>query len=337
LNSHCARLVAIAACLSLGAAASGADIAATVTPQWLYPLNPPSQAAAAFDQVAPLRVPGSALSHTAAELHDLFLAADWFPASHSQMPQIVSQGRKPEVYACGYCHTPGGQGRPENASLAGLPAAYIIAQVEDIASGVRRSAGPSVFVPSGLMTTVATHVKPEELADAAEYFSQQRQISRVRVIESNRVPKSHVVGWVYVADPGHREEPLGMRLLEFAPDAERHENRDDAMQYLAYAPVGSLKRGRIIALTGSGSSLACVSCHGENLQGVGLVPGIAGRSPSYLLRQLLAFQTGDRASARGQPMLPVVAALKLDQQIDVVAYAASLLTAAAADQSSPRR
>jgi hypothetical protein len=32
----------------------------------------------------------------------------------------------------------------------------------------------------------------------------------------------------------------------------------------------------------------------ENLQGVGLIPPLAGRLPTYILRQLLAFKTGAR-------------------------------------------
>ncbi len=47
------------------------------------------------------------------------------------MPPIAARGPAPEVFACGYCHTPSGQGRPENAALAALPAAHIIAQVEN--------------------------------------------------------------------------------------------------------------------------------------------------------------------------------------------------------------
>ena len=47
----------------------------------------------------------------------------------------------------------------------------------------------------------------------------------------------------------------------------------------------------------------CVSCHGEILRGAKLVPPIAGRSPTYLMRQLLAFKAdaifqGGRADAR---------------------------------------
>jgi len=235
----------------------------------------------------------------------------------------VAQGRRPEVYACGYCHTPGGQGRPENASLAGLPAQYILQQVADFKSGSRRSAGPDTFLPFGLMTQVAVHATESEVATAAAYFARQHLRSRVRVIERDRVPRSRVVGWVYTAVPPG-DEPLGERLMEFAPDAARHEHRDDAMQYLAYVPVGSVRRGRGIALSAAHPALPCVGCHGQLLQGAGLVPRLAGRSPTYLLRQLLAFKTGTRAGAGAAPMQAVTANMTLAEMIDVVAYAASL-------------
>jgi cytochrome c553 len=87
----------------------------------------------------------------------------------------------------------------------------------------------------------------------------------------------------------------------------------------------STRRGRSSALTGGGGlTVACISCHGGRLQGIGLVPRLAGRSPTYLIRQLLAFQAGDRAGVTGQPMLPVVTRLRIGDMIDVVAYAASL-------------
>ena len=175
------------------------------------------------------------------------------------------------------------------------------------------------------MIALAAHTTADEAASAATYFSQQKPAQRVRVMERDRVPRSQVVGWVYAAAPGTGDEPLGQRLLEFAPDPERHETRDDTMLYIAYVPRGSLVRGRSIALIGTaGQAVACIGCHGERLQGTDTIPRVAGRSPSYLLRQLLAFQTGARAGATGQPMLPVVARLRLADMIDVVAYAASL-------------
>ena len=48
---------------------------------------------------------------------------------------------------------------------------------------------------------------------------------------------------------------------------------------------------------------------------------LAGRSPSYLLRQLLAFKAGTRASDRGRGDAPVVEKLSLGDLIAVAAYA----------------
>ena len=239
------------------------------------------------------------------------------------MPPIVAQGRKPTIFACGYCHTPAGQGRPENASLAGLPAGYLIQQLADFKSGARRSGWSGPYGPTDGMIQLAAYVTPDEAAAAAAYFSRQRPISRVRVIQSDVVPRSRIVGWVYAPEPGGGEEPLGERMMEFAPEPERHERRDDRMQYVAYVPKGSVKRGRAIALQAAGTT-ACSSCHGKQLEGAGLIPRLAGRSPTYLLRQLLAFQTRARASLAGQPMQSVADGLRLPDMIDVVAYAASL-------------
>lgn len=300
--------------------------AASAVPAWVFPLNPPGPAAPApFDRVKPLHLANSKVAYTEAQLNDLFAAPDWHPDSHSPMPQVVSHGNPPDVYACGYCHTPTGQGRPENAALAGLPAQYIIQQVADFKSGARHSAWPGPYRPANRMTQVAAHATPEEVAAAAQYFSLQHLGPRVTVIEQSQVPKTHVVGWVYVAEEGGVEEPLGERLLELAPDAELHERRADDMRYIAYVPVGSIGRGRSVVLSGEGSSTpACVTCHGESLHGVGLIPPLAGRSPTYILRQLLAFKTGARAGATGQPMQAVAASLQIGTMIDVAAYAASL-------------
>jgi cytochrome c553 len=70
--------------------------------------------------------------------------------------------------------------------------------------------------------------------------------------------------------------------------------------------------------------MPCIGCHGDKLQGMDMVPRLAGRSPSYLLRQLLAFRSGARAGSTAMPMVPVVAKLQISDMIDVVAYAASL-------------
>jgi cytochrome c553 len=291
-------------------------------PGWVFPLNPPDPAApAALDRIRLIHLPGSKVTFTQAQLNDLFAAPDWYPDSHSVMPEVVSHGNPPDVYACGYCHSPGGQGRPENASLAGLPAQYIVEQLADFKSGARRSAWSGPYRPADRMIDVARHATADEITAAARYFSAQQLRPRVSVIERSSIPRTHVLGWVYVADKGHTEEPLGERLLELAPDAERHEHRDDAMLYIAYAPPGSIGRGNLIAHS---PATPCAVCHGGDLRGIGLIPPIAGRSPTYILRQLLAFKTGARAGTAGQPMRSVVTNLDIGNMIDVAAYAASL-------------
>jgi cytochrome c553 len=150
-------------------------------------------------------------------------------------------------------------------------------------------------------------------------------LPRVRVVERALVPATHVEGWVYVADAGTRREPLAGRILELAPDVSRHEMRDDHLRYLAYVPPGSLARGKSLVRTGASSATTgCVSCHGADLLGAGLAPPIAGRSPTYLLRQLLALQTGARAGVGAALMKTVVAGIGLDDMVAAAAYAASL-------------
>jgi cytochrome c553 len=306
-------------CVSLAAPAD------EVVPSWVYPLNPPAVGTPILDSVKALRLPNSKVAFTQAQLNDLFAAPDWYPDSHSAMPAIVSRGNGPKVFACGYCHSPTGQGRPENASLAGLPADYIVQQVADFKSGVRRSAWRGAYRPSDLMIQTALNVSAEDVQAAAEYFAAQTLSPRVRLVERARVPKTHVAGWVYVADAGMHQEPLTGRILELAPDVARHEKRDDHLRYIAYVPPGSLARGKLLIRTGvPGVTTGCTSCHGVGLLGAGLAPPIAGRSPTYLLRQLLAIQTGTRAGAGAALMKTVVASMGLDDMVAAAAYAASL-------------
>jgi cytochrome c553 len=53
-------------------------------------------------------------------------------------------------------------------------------------------------------------------------------------------------------------------------------------------------------------------------------PGIAGRSPSYLARQLYDFQQGTRHGEMAAAMQPVVANLTAADIVILTAYAASL-------------
>jgi cytochrome c553 len=58
--------------------------------------------------------------------------------------------------------------------------------------------------------------------------------------------------------------------------------------------------------------------------GTDKIPPIAGRQPSYLLRQLLAFRNKTRTGEAAKQMDPVVEKLTLSEMIDLVAYVSSL-------------
>jgi cytochrome c553 len=215
-------------------------------------------------------------------------------------------------------------GRPENANLAGLPESYIIAQLASFRDSTRRSPLPG-WVPGTSMHAVALNATDAEVASAAHYFSRLKSPPRVRVIEAAQIPRMREGGFVYARVPGAGTEPIGSRIVEGPPDFERHELRDDAMSYVAYVPPGSIRRGRAIAATGTdGPATACVTCHGAKLLGVGPIPPLAGRYPTYIVRQLLAFKTGARSTPASQPMQAVVARMSVDDMIAVAAYAASL-------------
>jgi cytochrome c553 len=51
-----------------------------------------------------------------------------------------------------------------------------------------------------------------------------------------------------------------------------------------------------------GKTQICATCHLAKLKGTDKIPPIAGRSPTYLLRQLLAFKNGTRRNEAAKQM-----------------------------------
>jgi cytochrome c553 len=293
------------------------------TPPWAYPVLPPGFKNTPDDGVA-RRVPGSDAEFTLTQLRDVFTAHDWFPEMHPTMPEVVVHGRKPDVYACGMCHMPNGLGRPENSSLAGLPSAYIVQQMADFKGGLRKTSEPGAL-PAVLMAKVGQNATDDEVKSAAEYFSQLKLSKWIRVVETRTVPKSQVVaGYMLASIAGAGSEPIGVRIIEIPEDLSRTELRDPKSGFIAYAPIGSIKRGKSLASTGGGKTIQCSICHGPDLKGLGLVPALAGRSPSYVVRQLYDIKNGARAGVGTQLMKDVVAKLTLDDMIAIAAYTASL-------------
>jgi cytochrome c553 len=291
-------------------------------PAWAY-------TAAAADYKPPVddgtlrRVPGSTAGWTLTQLRDVFYTPDWHPEDHPVMPEVVARGRKPEVYACGFCHRADGPGGPENSSLAGLPEAYIVRQIADFRSGARQSALQQ-RLPAKLMTAIAKAATDEETAQAAAYFSSLKPRRLITVIETALVPKTYVAAWVLSPMNEKDKEPIGNRVIEMPKDLEQFESRDTHSQFVAYVPTGSIAKGEVLANGGNGKTIPCTKCHGPDLRGLGAVPGIAGRSPSYLVRQIFDMKRGARAGAGSGLMIGVVGKLSEADMVALAAYTASL-------------
>ena len=271
-----------------------------------------------------LRAAGSNVSYTRAEIRDLMRVADWFPETHPAMPGIVAKGRAPGVYACAYCHLPNGLGRPENASIAGLPAEYIVQQVADFKSGARRSSELR-FASVNYMIAISHEVTADEVRIAAGYFSSLKATPWIRVVEADEVPKTRIAGMMLVLAESTGIEAIGQRVIEVPEDLEQTELRNSSSGFVAYVPKGSLERGSALVKTGgNGKTLACGMCHGATLQGMGKVPSIAGRSPSQMARQMIDIQNGVRNGAGVALMKPVVAQLTMDDIVAITGYLAFL-------------
>ena len=106
------------------------------------------------------------------------------------------------------------------------------------------------------------------------------------------MPKTRIAGGMFLKLEGSETEPIGDRIIEVPEDTERTETlRDPRSGFIAYVPVGSIKKGEALVTTGGGGKTTrCAVCHGADLKGLGPVPGIAGRSPSYTVRQLFDMQ-----------------------------------------------
>lgn len=207
-------------------------------PAWAYPIaefNPPP------DDGVPRRVPNSSASYTLTQIGDRFIAKDWHPEEHPPMPPIVAQGRKPDVFACGFCHRADGSGSLANSALAGLPAAYIVQQMNDYKSGARTTAVPKRGVE--LMIRLAKAATDEEIAAAAAYFSGLKPRQRTRVVETDVVPKTFIRSHSYAALPSGEKEAIGKRIIEVPENLEQVMLHDSRARFIAHVPAGSVAKG----------------------------------------------------------------------------------------------
>lgn len=284
----------------------------------------------------PRRIEGSERTHSLIEIRNRRDVVDWFPEDHPTMPVVVkhgSPGLGDAAYGCALCHMPTGKGRPENAPVSGLPPAYFIRQLRDFRDGLRRSSEPRK-ANALRMTSLAQAMTDEEMTEAAEYYARLPATPWVRVIETELVPQVKATSSrLFLPVPDAPKEPLGMRILEVPEEVEQFELANPRSGLLAYVPVGSIAKGEVLVTTGGatvvkgetipGRTIACITCHGPDLRGLNDAPPIAGRSPSYLVRQLYDVKQGTRKSPLSLTMLPVVAQLTNEDYVNIAAYVSS--------------
>jgi cytochrome c553 len=307
-------------------------------PSWAYgfasaPGTPASAPPAAAAPAAPAaqddgtlrHLPTSTLAFTLTQIRDGFGPADWYPGDHPQMPEIVAHGRKPDVRACSLCHYPNGKGRPENAGVLGLPSAYFVQTIADFKSGARRSSD-SRKGNTNNMIAYAKAMTDDEVQAAAEYFGAMKWTPWIKVVETDTVPKTRIAGGMFLALEGSEKEPIGQRIIEVPVNTEGTDVLRDARSgFIAYVPPGSLKKGEdLVVRGGNGKTVACAACHGQGLKGNDKFPFLAGRSPSYLARQLYDFQHFTRVGPGSTLMQPIVQKLSAEDIRDITAYIASL-------------
>ena len=174
------------------------------------------------------------------------------------------------------------------------------------------------------MIGLAKAATDAEIAEAAAYFSSLKPRQNTRVVETDTAPKTYVTFNHYVALTTGEKEPLGKRIVEVAENFTQFENRDTHTRFVAYVPVGSIARGQALVTTGgNGRTVACGTCHGAELKGLGPVPPLAGRSPSYAVRQMFDLQHGTRRGSWSPLMAGAVQKLTLDDMVAIAAYLAS--------------
>jgi cytochrome c553 len=305
-------IVSIAAAAALSAAAAVAF--AADNPDWAYPETPPPQQQDNTDMKS---VPGSSKQYTQAQVDDPFNPPDWFPDDHPPMPQIVAHGgAKPAGRACAQCHLPSGDGHPESASLAGLPVAYVHRQMQAFKTGILSN------VRAGVMIAMAQVLTDDEIKAAAHYYNQQNPTAGYnKLVETDTVPKSYVgAGGMRFASPGDEKEPIGERIINLPNDATEAKLRDPHSGFTDYVPSGSVAKGQALVNGGGGKTVACSLCHGPDLRGNGEVPGITGKTATYIFRQLNDIQSGARNGVGVAFMKPAVANLTQGDMIAIAAF-----------------
>src|ERR1700693_3556331 len=231
--SNWIRILSLVSLLSLAAPAQVPQSVPNGLPSWAYNIpdkvQPPT-----VKPTGPVSVPGSAKVYDPAQVASSGNPPDWFPSEHGPAPRIVKDETGAAKMACGTCHLMSGQGHPESADIAGLPAEYIVRQMSYFKTGTRKD--------DDRMGPIAKTVSDEDVRLAAEYFAAIKPIPWVKVIETATPPKTYVsiAARHRIVDPSGDTEPIGHRIIEIPVDPLLTADRDPHSAFICFFSLGTL-------------------------------------------------------------------------------------------------
>ena len=185
----------------------------------------------------------------------------------SAVATLAASGDGHGIPPCSSCHGASGEGNAAAGfpRLAGLPAPYLVAQLNAFANGGRQNA---------VMEPIARQLSAGQRVQLSGFYAGLPvRAGAVGVAPPGTVP----VGVAPTVTATGREAPVG-----------------DA--------VSSGQLGDRLAVYGRWSDEipGCVQCHGERGSGVGMVfPPLAGQPAGYIMAQLQAWKQGTR---KGEPL-----------------------------------
>ena len=99
--------------------------------------------------------------------------------------------------------------------------------------------------------------------------------------------------------------------------------RNPRVGFIAYVPQGYINRGAVLVTTGAARRNLAAPATAATCRGMGDVPAIAGRSPSYLMRQMVDMRAHTRTGPGAELMMPVVGQMNNADLMAVAAFVAS--------------
>ena len=294
-------------------------------PEWAYTPPPPAGSPPPPSRSAGRRqrrfsIAGTDKTMTRGALRGVKEIPDWYPGDRQRSDAAIVRDGKEGVRACGFCHLADGTGRPENAPVNSLHVAYFIQQMQDYKNGLRKSADPRKKNTNN-MIAFAKEATDEEIKAAAEYFAapalpEAHQGHRVAHgpegaspgRDAHGDPQTKAAAWSRSATRSSR-----CRTTTCAP---RRVTR-------TWARPRTCRQG---AQQGQGARRE-VSVHHLPRPEPGRArprAGLAGRSPSYMMRQLFDMKVGARRGPWFDLMKPIVDSMSVQDLLALSAYAGSV-------------